>query len=447
MGAYATRVSNKYMPDPIIFAFILTIIAYILTVVLTPESFLSSIILWHNGLWNLLAFAMQVSLMIITGYALAVTVPVKRLLESIAKLAKSPRQVVLLTSVVIGVFAYINWAMAAIVGAIFVIAISKHCYKNGIRVDYPFLVAIAFAGQSTWAWGLSNTIALLVNTPGHFMEEAVGLIPMSETILSPLGLIGAVLTILIVTPFIFYFMTPKPERSKGIDEYAPDLLVESEDEKKVEKEESKTVTPADRLDNSKILSYLIATAGAVYIVYYFWTSGFQLTINLFNFVFLVLGLYIYGSPAKYLAAIKQGVVGVYGVIIQYPFYGGIMGLISGSGLGAIIAQGLITIATSGSLLAVTWFLSGVLNIFVPSQGGEFAITAHIMTEAANALGVSVGKVYLAASIGDGWTNLFQPFFALPILGLCRVKAKDIMGYAFVLMLLMAPVYFLLFLLG
>lgn len=456
MGAYATRISRKYMPDPIIFAFLLTIVAYILTVVFTDETLFSPIVHWYDGFWNLLAFSMQICLMMITGYALAVTKPVKRVLESLSKLVKTPKQAVLLTSIVVGICAYVNWAMAAIVGAVFVIAISKHCYKNGIKIHYPFLVAVAVAGQSIWAWGISNTIALMVNTPGHFVEELIGIVPMSETVFGTLGIVGGILIIFVVTPLIFYFMTPSPEKSEGygIDAYAPELLTEEDDDDSSADDDSSLnllgevegVVPADRLDNSKLLGYILATMGLGYIVYYFWTNGFSLTIDIFNFIFLSLGLYIYGSPAKYLAAIKEGVSGITGVLVQYPFYGGIMGLISGSGLGTLLTEGLMKIATSGSFLVLAWLISGIINIFVPSQGGEFAVTGHVMMQTAMALDVSIGKTAMACAVGDGWTNLFQPFFALPILGLCKVRAREIMGYCVMLMLLQGPVYALIFLL-
>lgn len=393
-------------------------------------------------------------MMMITGYALAVTPPVKRSLEALSKVVKTPKQAVLLTCLVVAVCSYINWAMAAIVGAVFVIAIAKHCHKNGIKIHYPFLVAVAVAGQSIWAWGLSNTIALVINTPGHFVEGLIGIVPMSETVFSSFGIIGAIIIMFIATPLIFYFMAPSPDKSIGIDEYAPELMKEEgeEDESKEEDAVSKYigevegVVPADLLDNSKLLAYIAATMGMGYVVYYFWKNGFSLNIDLFNIIFLSLGLYIYGSPVKYLAAVREGVTGITGVLVQYPFYGGIMGLLSGSGLATLLAEGFIKIATSGSFLILAWFITAVINIFIPSQGGEFAVTGEVMMTTASALGVDIGKTAMALAVGDGWTNLAQPFFALPILGFCRVRARDIMGYSILLMLLQGPFYILILML-
>ncbi|HET7627766.1 MAG TPA: TIGR00366 family protein [Bacillales bacterium] len=447
MGAVFTRFSERFMPNPMIFAILLTIITFLMGIGLTDTGFMGMVKDWYSGFWNLLTFTMQMVLILVTGHALAVAPGVKGFIEKIAGKPNNNAHAAALTALVTCIFAWINWGLGLIVGALFALEVGKQAYKKGIKIHYPLVVAAGYSGQMVWHYGLSSSSALASATEGNFMEKIIGgLVPISESILTPYAILNSILMILIVVPVIFYFMAPKKEDSVGIESYAPQLL-ENESASSIEpvpdKETNRGKTNvADLLENSRLLSGFVVLIGLIYIVYHFITNGFDLNLNIVNFIFLIVGLLLHQTPIRYIDAITEATKGASGIILQFPFYGGIMGMISLSGLGAVIAGWLLTFATPFTLPAITWLTGGLVNIFVPSGGGEWSILGPIITPVAQDLGVPMGKIIVAFGAGDMWTNMFQPFWAIALLGITGMKARDIMGYCMALMILAAPFFFL-----
>jgi short-chain fatty acids transporter len=301
-------------------------------------------------------------------------------------------------------------------------------------VHYPLLVAAAYSGFVVWTMGYTSSAALLVATKGHPLEKLIGVIPVSDTLLTPFNLITCAL-ILISLPILMWFMAPKDHEVKSID---PALL---------EKEEAATIelasqtTPntfAAKLEQMRSLNLIVALAGVVFLVRYFMNGG-SLDINVVNTTFLVAGLLLSKSPIEYMNNIMEGGKSVGAIVIQFPFYGGIIGLMEDSGLAIIMSEWFTSISTATTLPFWAFISAGVLNVFIPSGGAQWAVQGPIMMEAAVNLGADIPKVIMGVAWGE-WTNMIQPFWAIPALAIAGLKAKDIMGYC-VLTLIVSGIFF------
>lgn len=428
----SVRLVERWLPDAFIFAIILTIITFILSWITTGQGPLELVNHWGVGVWNLLSFSMQMALVLVLGNAFASSRPVKRVLQAIARLAKTPTQAILLVSFVSAIACWLNWGFGLIVGAL----LARELARNVKGVDYRLLIAAAYSGFVVWHAGISGSVPLQINSDlaqlEMFSEGLITeLIPTSRTIFSTPNLILSGL-IIVTLPFINRFMHPDPDKVVTVD---PKRLAEPE-EVVVVKE---NLTPADKLENNRILSLLIVIAGVAYLGYYFVNNGFDLNLNIVNFIFLMLGLLFHGSPINYVRAIDEAVRGVGGVILQFPFYAGIMGLMIGKNAEGVSLAGNITnlflsISNQQTFPLFTFWSAGLVNFFVPSGGGQWAVQGPIMMPASVKLGVDPAVTGMAIAWGDAWTNMIQPFWALPALGIAGLRAKDIMGFCLMVLL-------------
>ncbi len=435
MGNYFCNWAKRYMPDPMIFAILLTILTYILGLIFTGTTPFKMILYWYKGFWVLLKFGMQMCIILVTGYALATTSIVQKFLKWLANIPKTTAGAAMLVSLIACIGGLINWGLGLIVGAIFALEVGRQGYLNNKKFHYPLLVAAGYSGLAVWHQGLSGSAPLLVATPGHFLEKEIGIIPVSQTLGSTLNLV-LIVVLLIVIPLVFYLLAPKePEKIVTID---PELCKIKEEET-ISKEEW---TFADKLENSVVLSIIIGGAGLIYIVYYFASKGFKLNLNIVNFTFLMLGILLHKRPIAYVKAVSDGVRGCAGIILQFPFYAGIMGMMKFSGLVQIMAGWFVALSSATTYPILTFISAAIVNLFVPSGGGQWAVQGPVMVKAAEALHFSIPKTVMALAYGDQWTNLFQPFWALPLLGICGVRARDIMGYCITLMFLGIPIFIL-----
>ncbi|SFN07837.1 short-chain fatty acid transporter [Thermodesulforhabdus norvegica] len=440
MGDSLCRWAQKYMPDPMIFAILLTILTYVMGLIFTDSGPFKMITYWYDGFWTLLAFGMQMCIILVTGYALATTPALQKVLRALAGVPKTSGGAAALVAFVACVAGLINWGLGLIVGAIFALEVARQGARSNIRLHYPLIVAAGYGGLAIWHMGLSGSAPLLVATENHFLAKEIGIIPVSETLGSAMNL-TSIAVMLILVPLVFYLLAPK-DASK-IEPIRSELCEMPEEKGTVNKEEW---TFADRLENSVLLSLIIGLAGLVYIIYYFATKGFALNLNIVNFTFLILGILLHRRPIAYVRAVAEGVRGCTGIILQFPFYAGIMGMMKFSGLVTVIANWFVALSTPTTYPVFTFISAGLVNLFVPSGGGQWAVQGPIMVKAAEALNFSIPKTIMALAYGDQWTNLFQPFWALPLLGICGVRARDIMGYCMAVMFIGIPVYIILLLL-
>ncbi|TCP31742.1 short-chain fatty acids transporter [Scopulibacillus darangshiensis] len=419
--AASNKLMERYLPDPFLFVILLTFVVFIFGIIITGSSPVKMVSYWGGGFWGLLAFSMQMVLILVTGYVLAKSPLFQTLLKKMAGKVNKPGTAIIVVTLVSLLASWINWGFGLVIGALFSIELAKKV-KN---VDYRLLIASAYSGFLVWHGGLSGSIPLTIATPGHFAEKMIGVIPTSQTIFSSFNL-AIVIALFIVIPIINRLMLQK-DHGYAID---PKLLEETETAAVLDQADANT--PAEKLENSVWLSMIIGLLGIAFVIYYF-VNGSTLNIDVVNFAFLFVGIILHKTPKRYLAAVKEAVTGAGGIILQFPFYAGIMGMMVDSGLAAQLSEWFVHISNAFTFPLFTFISAGIVNFFVPSGGGQWAVQAPVMLEATKALGVDPAKTAMAVAWGDAWTNMVQPFWALPALAIAGLKAKDIMGFCLIVL--------------
>ncbi len=431
LGASLSHWAEKFIPDPFIFALMLTLLTMILSAFFTHHSAFSIIGFWYRGFWDLLAFGMQMSLILITGYALATAPVMKKFVDVLAGFPKNTASAAMLIALVAVLTGYLNWGLAIVVAPLLARETARQAQKAGRRFHYPLLGAAAYMGLAVWHGGFSGSAPLTVATAGHFLADQIGVIPVSQTLFAPVNLIAA-LVLIPGIPLLFKILAPAAGgKVVSIDEVDPGWDLSGRPDS-APAENSPSL--AFKLENSRILSLTMAILAFGFIVYYFFHNGLRLNLNIVNFSFLFAGILLHQTPKNYLRAVSEGVKGAAGIILQFPFYAGIMGVMKFSGLITLFTHFITSIASPTTYPLLTFLSASVVNIFVPSGGGQWAVQGPVVAAAAKQMGVPVAKAVMAFAYGDQWTNLFQPFWALVLLGITRLKASQIMGYCMAVML-------------
>lgn len=427
---FSVRLVQKYLPEPFIFAIILSLIAFVVAIPICKQSPLEVVEHWGDGVWSLLAFAMQMALVLVCGATLAASPSIKTFISRLASIPKTPISAIAIVTLVSALACWINWGFGLIVGVIF----AKEIAKKVKNVDYRLLIASSYSGFVVWHAGLSGSIPLTMATPGEALSSATkGIltspIPISNTVLNYHNILIVCLCIVALV-VVNSLMHPKGEKVISID---PQLLME---EKEVKDSVSENKTPAERMENSKLLSIIISCLGLGYLVYKIGFKDGSFDLNSVIMLFLFLGIILHKTPLRYVKAFSKSASSAAGILLQFPFYAGIMGIITGVGesgicLGTVISNACISISNPITYPLLTFLCAAVLNMFVPSGGGHWAIQAPIMFAAGADLGVDPGLTGTAIAWGDAWTNLIQPFWALPALAIAKLNAKDIMGFCLI----------------
>jgi short-chain fatty acids transporter len=436
------------LPDSFIFALILTLIAAVWALFSMDVGPVKIAEAWYKGFWSLLSFAMQMVLILVTGYAIAISPIASRFIDWLA--ARINRPVAVYVTIIIAgqIFSLISWGWIVLTAVL-----ARELAMRVKGVDYRLTAAAVYVTFLPWHGGLSGSIPLVINTPDNFLIKAGA---MSEIIPTTLSLgstmnIGINIALLLTLPVLFILMRPAEENIQTFDD-----LREGDAPAKplsVEEEANSLCLPdrclSDMLNASWIINLLIVLMGAYIIVAHFWSMGFDLNLNIMNFVFIILGMAAHKTPIRYVVAMKRACANVSGIILQFPFYAGIMGIMIHTGLGKQVATSLAAATSPDSFPFVAFLIGGFLNIFVPSGGGEWAVVGQPVVEAAKTVAANAGlasdatqafiaKVSMSVGYGDSWTNMIQPFWTLtflPIVGAgSRLQARDIMGYTFVAMI-------------
>lgn len=425
IGNFFTKITRKFLPDAFIFALILTLIVFLLGILIQGVSPLKMTSYFGDGIWTFLEFAMQMVLILVTGSALATSKPVHNSLKSISKIAQSPTQAIILVSVVMIVGCWLNWGFGLIVSAL----IAKELAKNIKGIHYPLLIASAYSGFIVWHVGFSGSIPLKVAGADNIMQEFGdgAVIPVTDTIFLWKNIL-LIIVFLITIPLINKLMIPKNKAE--IIEADPALFI---NEEKTQIKPMNQMTFAEKLENSWILSMLIGAIGLVFLINYFYNEG-NISLNIVNFIFLILGIILHKSPIKYVRAVNEGIKTCGGIVLQFPFYAGIMGMMIHSGLAVSLSEVFVNISNQTTLPFFTFLSAGIVNFFVPSGGGQWAVQGPIMIPASKVLNVPYSTTIIAIAWGDAWTNLVQPFWALPLLAVAKLKIRDIMGYTTVILI-------------
>jgi short-chain fatty acids transporter len=423
---------QKFLPDPFLFCIILTIIVFVAAMPLTGQGPMAMVMHWGNGAWNLLAFSMQMALVLVLGSAMANSPPMQRLLKTLGKVPKTPIQAIVLTTVISLAACWLNWGFGLIVGAL----LAKEISRTGIKVHYPLIIAAAYSGFLIWHGGFSGSIPLGIATPpaagqaiantGGVIKEAIA---TSQTIFVWWNLLIC-LCLFIFLPIVNAAMHPKAADVTLID---PSLLQEDAME-----ELKKATTPAEKMEQSRILQWVIIALSVVYLVRRFTSPRFSLDLNIVNLIFLTLGMIFYGRPILYVRAIAKAAKEAGPILLQFPFYAGIQGLMVGAtavaaggtglSLAAVISNAFVAASTRITFPLFTFLAAGIVNFFIPSGGGQWSVQGPIMMPSGLALGVDPAITAMSIAWGDAWTNMIQPFWALPALGVAGLGARNIMGY-------------------
>jgi short-chain fatty acids transporter len=424
LASASTRWSTRWVPDAWVIAVILTVISFILGLLFTKSTTYQLFQHWGNGFWVLLSFAMQMCLIIVTGYILATTPLFSRMLNWLAGLPKSPKGSIALMCLVSMLLAWINWGLSIVGSAVFV----RFMVKKQKGIDYRLLVASAYLGLGTfWHSGLSASAPLLVATPKHFLEKDIGIIPITETIFHPFNLLLAAVVLIVLT-VVGPLMHPK----KGEEREADPAIVAEATIEPPRKPIGEELTPALSLEHSPLINLIVGISGLIWLYWYFGKNGWAgINLDVVNFAFLMIGILLHWTPASFLKAALEGGSFIWGVVVQFPFYAGIFGIIKFSGLAEVMANWFTVIATKETYPFIVMWYSGILNYIVPSGGSKWAIEAPYIMQAAKNLGVSPQATVIAYAWGDMITDVIQPFWAIPLLGVAKLGFRDIMGYCMI----------------
>lgn len=466
IGERSARLARRWIPDPFIFAILLTILTALLAVCFAPDvdrhvlgrwaahaadrgeagdaravglldRTIQVLLYWidpKTGFWRLLAFGMQMTVILVTGYALAVSPPVKRIVDRLARVPRGAGSAAALVAFVAVAAAFLHWGLGLIVGALLAREVGIRAARRGVPVHYPLLGAAGYAGLMVWHGGWSGSGPLKFASGAADLLGDDRVIPLAATIFSPMNLaIAAVLLVLV--PLFFAWLAPRrPE--------AMEACPLDEPEAPRTEEPATPETPADRLDRSRLLAWVTGALGVFAVVAYATTAARPDQLAIINGLFLFAGLVLHGTPRAYLAAVAAGTRGAAGIILQFPFYAGIMGMTAASGLARAFSDWCVTnpLVNETTFAPLAFLSAGIVNLFVPSGGGQVAVQGKILLDVAHGLGVPEGKAVMALAYGDQITNMLQPFWALALLGITGLKARQIIGYTLVVMVLAAPVF-------
>lgn len=443
-------VFKRFMPSPFTIAILLTLITMVMALFFTVPKGKNHVFeilsFWEKGIWNngLLVFAYQMMLILVLGHVLVLSKPVNKLIVNLSKNVTNTSTAVVLVSVTTMLMAFLNWGLGLIFGAILARKVGEHAQRYNIPLNYPLVGAAGYVGLMIWHGGISGSAPIKVAETGHvksFMQdvsslEIINLIPeninFNTTIFSwwNLVLFGV---LLILIPLVLKRLAKTTEPTNfQLDNY------------QFNSKKSNHLEGAEKLDFSSVLGIGFGFMLLITFIYQYWSNilELQITPNMLNFFMLGLAIILHKNFNSFLNAVEEAIKGTSGILIQFPLYFGIMGIMKYSGMVVMISDFFVSIATATTLPIYTFFSAGLVNIFVPSGGGQWAIQGPIVVESALKLGVPLPKAIMALAYGDQITNMLQPFWALPLLGITKLKAKEILPYTLILMLVGIAVYIL-----
>jgi|TARA_B110000211_G_scaffold12126_1_gene12678 short-chain fatty acids transporter len=435
---------KRFLPSPFIIAVLLTFTTIILAVIFSSFndsdsslSFLEILSSWERGIWNndLLVFAYQMILILVLGNILVLSAPVNKVILLIAKKATSTEKAVVIVSFSVMLVAFFNWGLGLIFGAILARKIGDYSVENNIELNYPLVGAAGYVGLMVWHSGISGSAPIKVAEDNHLFslmssredsylyENLPTSLNFDLTVLSYANLITFSL-LLVLVPLAFYFLSKNTSTDNAT---LKTLELNSKPLPSVK---------LSGLENSRLFSFIFAIV--LLIAFFYQYSDqlimFKVTPNSLNFFMLGLSVLLHSNFKSFLNALKLSINGASGILIQFPLYFGIMGIMKESGLIIFISDFFISISNEFTLPIFTFFSAAIINVFVPSGGGQWVIQGPVVIAAATELNVPIQKVVMALAYGDQLTNMLQPFWALPLLAITKLKAKEILPYTLIIML-------------
>ena len=444
------NIFKKYLPSPFTIAILLTFLTIVLALLFTKpiqvgtiDYGLDILSFWEKGIWStsLLEFSYQMMLILVLGHVLVLSKPISNSILKVTKLCKNTAISATIVASLTMLVAFFNWGLGLIFGALLARKVAEHAQRNQIKINYPIIGAAGYMGMMVWHGGISGSAPIKINESGHItgimknvsssdmLSQIPEVINYSQTIFS-LSNLSIFLVVLISISGLFYWLGKKSKPTHiNLQEYQLFEQIEAK-------------TKAEKLDNSKILSIIfgILIVATFFHQYHEAIRELKITPNLINFLMLGLGIILHGSFKKFTNAVGESISDISGILIQFPLYLGIMGIMSQSGMVGQISDFFVSISNVNTLPIFTFFSAGLVNIFVPSGGGQWVVQGPIVVESALQLGVPLNKAIMALAYGDQITNMLQPFWALPLLGITKLKAKEILPYTLIAMILGGSIY-------
>lgn len=409
--------AEKIIPDSFVFCLILTFIVFI-AALFVEHNPLKLINYWADGLWTQATFAFQMGLMVIVCSTCAKAPQVKRLLLRLANLVKTPTGAMVLLMVFGYVSSFVNWAFCTIITPILAMQLSK----NIKGLHFPMMLAAGYTcmilGQ---ALGPTASVYSVIAAPGHALEAQIGVISQANSVYNPTNI---TIWVIIAVVIIFVSIFTRPGKHELV-EFRGDL-------QDVNKDYSvKEITcPADAMNASRIIMWAIGAAGIIGIFYSFFVKGIMgsLGVNFIILIFLTINCFLYNTPRAFIESHKDNMFLACEIMIQFPFYGGIMGIMQSSGLAAVIVAGMVSLGNAQTMPLITFLSASIVNLFIPSQGGQWIVQGPLVIEAAQQTGANVITCINAFVHGDEATNLLQPLYLIPALSVVNMKLKDAWGF-------------------
>lgn len=438
MGLALAAWTEKWFPDALVFAFLGVVITFILGI-LIGESPTKLAIEGGKGFWSLVPFTMQMVMVIIGGYVVATAPIVNRLIEKLASLPKTSKGAVTFIAFFSMMTSLLSWGFSLIFSGLLVKAIARRLDK----LDYRAAGAAAYLGLGAiWALGLSSSAALMMATKESIPPKLFaisGVIPLTHTLFLWQNLVMT-LALIILSLFIAYFSTPSEKDSKTAESFGVDLKQDNFEMGKANK-------PGEWFEYSPILNLLVAAMLIFYLVHVFRTSPqgalAALDLNTYNLIFISAGLLLHLYPKRFVKAVSNAVPATGGVLIQFPFYAVIFGMIVGTGISDWLATLFTRISTHNTYPLLVAAYSAILGVFIPSGGSKWVIEAPYLLQAANLHQIHLGWVVQIYNAAEALPNLINPFWMLPLLGILGVKARDLVGYSFLQLIWHVPLVFFL----
>jgi short-chain fatty acids transporter len=455
-----TAWSERWIPDAFVFALVATAVVVGLGLGAARASVAQVVLSWGKGFWGLATFTLHMSMIIVAGHVLATAPATRRLIIGLSQRPQTARHATTLVAVFAMATAWLNWGFSLIVSAL----LAREIARRRPDADYRALGAASFLGLgSVWAQGLSGSAALQMASPAMLPSGAVrdavahgglvpgGVLPLSRTIFLWQSWVSVIVEILVVGAVV-WLSTPSPLRSRS----AASLGVNLDSSDSVEAisplgaeatdgsalASARGLTPGERLERSRAPILFVCALAVAYLTTYLWTAPDKLAaidIGPLNLAFLTAGMLLHGTPARVIRAVREATPAVWGVLLQFPFYAGISGVITGTRLNAQLASTLLRLSTPLTLPPIVAAYSAVLGVFVPSGGSKWIIEAPYVLEAAHGQHVHLGWMVCVYDLGEALANLVQPFWMLPTLAILGLKARDVMGFTLVVFLALVPV--------
>lgn len=424
-GTLLWRISKKFqfaaekiIPDSFVFCLILTFIVFFVSLILTGTGPLVLITYWADGLWTQSTFAFQMALMVVTCATCAKAPQVKRLMVKLADLVHTPTAAMILLMVFGYLSSFVNWAFCTVVTPILAMQLAKRI--RGLH--FPMMIAAGYScmilGQ---CMGPSASVYALLATPGHFLEDKIGVLTQDVTTYDPMNV---TLWVILAIAFVLVAVFTRPPKHETVE------FTSALDEEEIGYDVMERITPADKMNGSRIIMWLVGVAGVAAIVYSFFTKGVlgSLSVNFIIFLFITINCFLYNTPRAFVEAYKDNMKLSCEILIQFPFYGGIMGIMQSSGLAQLIVAGLVSVASARSMPVLAFLSASLVNLFIPSQGGQWIVQGPLLVDAAQQTGANMVHVINAFVYGDEATNLLQPLYLIPALSVVGMKLKDAWGF-------------------